>query len=160
MIFRNPVLDDLQTIYSIENLCFPVDEAASLYTFYERLKFFSKHFWLLEIEGEIVGYINGMVSNQKTIEDEMFQKADLHDENGIWQSVFGLAVKQEYRKKGYAAKLLEYMIAQAKEQHRAGVTLTCKEHLLTYYKKFGFTDLGISSSMHGGAVWHDMVLEL
>lgn len=159
MIFRNPTSNDLQTIYSIENLCFPIDEAASLDAFTERLKFFSKHFWLLEIEGQIIGYINGMVSNQKTIKDEMFQKAELHDENGLWQSVFGLAVRHEYRKKGYAANLLDYMIAKAKEQHRAGITLTCKEYLLPYYKKFGFTDLGISLSIHGGATWHDMVLE-
>ena len=34
----------------------------------------------------------------------------------------------------------------------AGLVLTCKEHLLHYYAKFGSANEGVSHSTHGGAV--------
>ena len=37
--------------------------------------------------------------------------------------------------------------------------LTCKEKLIGFYEKFGYVNLGISDSKHGGAVWYDMILE-
>lgn len=160
MNFRNATIGDLQAISAVENICFPAAEAASAAAFEKRLRVFSGHFWLLEDEGQLVGYINGMVTNHITINDAMFEHAELHDENGAWQSVFGLAVLPQFRKKGYAGKLIDHLIEKAKEQKRAGITLTCKKHLVAYYEKFGFTNRGISQSTHGGATWHDMVLHL
>ena len=39
-----------------------------------------------------------------------------------------------------------------------GVVLTCLERKLPYYERFGFENHGVSQSVHGGAVWSDMVL--
>ena len=156
---RNATIADLEVIHQVETVCFPPNEAASLTSLSKRLQVFPHHFWLLENEGQIIGFINGMVSNNKTISDDMFVQADLHNENGSWQSVFGLAVLPAFRRKGYAEKLIAHLIAIAKGQNRTGVTLTCKEYLIPYYKKLGFVDLGVSQSVHGGEVWHDMVME-
>lgn len=54
---------------------------------------------------------------------------------------------------------MERVIQDAKNQARVGCILTCKEELLAYYKKFGFESIGLSESVHGGAVWYDMKLE-
>ena len=35
----------------------------------------------------------------------------------------------------------------------------CKDRLIHYYAKFGYKNMGISKSVHGGAVWYDMILE-
>ena len=37
--------------------------------------------------------------------------------------------------------------------------LTCKEGLIPFYEAFGYRNLGVSASVHGGAMWYDMVLE-
>ena len=100
-----------------------------------------------------------MVIDSPYIEDVMFEKADMHCPDGAWQSIFGLNTLPEHRRHGYAALLMKALIAQAKEEGRRGVTLTCKEHMLHYYAKFGFVPLGASDSQHGGARWFDMVLE-
>jgi predicted GNAT family N-acyltransferase len=64
-----------------------------------------------------------------------------------------------YRRYGYAGKLIERAIADARAQGRKGLVLTCKDKLVHYYGKFGFEDEGISEkSVHGGAVWHQMRL--
>lgn len=159
MNFRNATIEDLEEINLIENSCFPPNEAATFESLSKRLKVFPNHFWILENNDNIIGYINGMVTNNKTINDEMFANVELHDEHGSWQSVFSLAVSPEYRNNGHAAQLINHLIEKSKEQKRVGITLTCKEYLISYYNKFGFVDLGISKSVHGGEIWHDMILE-
>lgn len=159
MTIRNATPNDLEKIHEIETACFPANQAASLASFAARLKVFPQHFWLLEAEGKVVGLINGMVTDHETINDAMFGDANLHDEAGSWQSVFGLAVLPEYQNRGYAGALINHLVAVAKQQHRKGLILTCEKHLIPYYEKFGFVNLGLSGSVHGGDVFYDMKKE-
>ncbi|MDD5840435.1 MAG: hypothetical protein PUC95_01830 [Gemmiger formicilis] len=49
--------------------------------------------------------------------------------------------------------------ADARQQDRRGLVLTCKERLLPYYAKFGFQDEGVTDkSTHGNTAWHQMRL--
>ena len=51
------------------------------------------------------------------------------------------------------------VIADAKEQGRKGLVLTCKNRLVHYYAKFGFADEGVTDkSTHGNVSWHQMRL--
>ena len=88
----------------------------------------------------------------------MYEDANLHNENGQWQMIFGVNTIPEYRRQGCAAKIINKVISDAKVQGRNGLVLTCKEKLIYYYAKFGFKNEGISESTHGGAVWYDMRL--
>ena len=89
----------------------------------------------------------------------MYAKAQLHNESGAWQMIFGVNTLPEYRKHGYAGQLLRRAIDDARQQHRKGLVLTCKERLLPYYAQFGFRDEGVSDkSTHGNVVWHQMRL--
>ena len=56
-----------------------------------------------------------------------------------------LDVVPEYRKQGIAEELLKKLIGLSIERGKKGVVLTCKDHLVHYYSKFGFKHLGISS---------------
>ena len=75
------------------------------------------------------------------------------------ESIFGLDVIPEYRRQGVAADLMNHLIQTAKARGKKGMILTCKNRLIHYYEKFGYRSLGISGSVHGGAVWYDMLLE-
>lgn len=155
---RMAKIEDLESIYEIERLCFPPAEAAGKDTLRQRLERFSSHFFLLEENGEPVGLINGMVTDSPVITDPMFENCALHQEHGRWQTVFGLDVLPGYRRKGYGALLMNHFAAHAKAQGRRGCCLTCKEGLIPYYEKLGYQLLGVSQSVHGGAVWYDMQL--
>ena len=50
-------------------------------------------------------------------------------------------------------------IEDAKAQGRKGLVLTCKDHLVHYYAKFGFENEGVSESEHGGVKWNQMRLK-
>lgn len=158
MKIRNATIDDLEELCKIEQECFPPAEAAKKEDIKERLNTYPNHFWLLVKDEKIVSFTNGLVTNKKDLSDEMYEDANLHDEEGSWQMIFGLNTIPEHRKKGYAGLLVEKVIKQAKKENRSGVVLTCKENLIDYYSKFGFADEGISESQHGGVSWHQMRL--
>ena len=74
--------------------------------------------------------------------------------------MFSLAVDPAFQGRGYGRALLEGLIARARREGRQGVVLTCLARKLAYYESFGFVSLGVSGSVHGGAVWYDMLLTL
>ena len=159
MEIRNATMDDLQAIAAVEAACFPAAEAATAEEFAGRLAHYADHFWLLFEQGELVAFVDGFCTDMPDLTDEMYADAALHDENGAWQMIFGVNTLPDYRRHGYAGELLRRAIADAKQQGRKGLVLTCKERLLPYYAKFGFDDEGVTDkSTHGNVRWHQMRL--
>lgn len=159
VIIRTARPEDLESVVLVEAECFPAAEAADRKSLGERLEAFSQSFLVAEHGGRIIGFINGAVTDERTIADEMFEDISLHNPYGAYQSIFGLDVVEEYRHRGVASRLMESMIAQAGKQGRKGLILTCKDRLIGYYERFGYVNMGLSQSVHGGAVWYDMILE-
>lgn len=149
---------DLEAVTAIEAACFPAAEAAPREAMKARIAAYPDHFWVMEKEGEIIGFINGFVTDEADLADWMYEEAEKHNENGKWQMIFGLDTVPEYQRQGIAAELMQYCIAEAGRQKRLGLVLTCKDHLVHYYARFGFADEGISGSEHGGVSWHQMRL--
>lgn len=160
MRIRTATLADLPAVTAVEAACFPTAEAATEADFAARLAAYADHFWLLEDDdGTLISFIDGMVSDEPTLRDEMYENAALHNEYGAWQMIFGVNTLPEYRQHGYAGELLRRAIDDARKQGRKGLVLTCKERLIHYYAKFGFVDEGVSEkSTHGNVVWHQMRL--
>ena len=159
MNIRNATMNDIEEITRVEAECFPVAEASTKEEFAERIKYYGNHFWLMFDEDKLIAFVDGFVTNEKDLTDKMYEQADMHDENGEWQMIFGVNTIPNYRKQGYAGQLIECAIDTAKKQKRKGVVLTYKQKLVGYYSKFGFIDEGISDkSVHGNVVWHQMRL--
>ncbi len=158
MEIRSAAVGDLDALAALEAACFPAAEAASRESFRARLEVFPDHFWLLWEGEELAAAVNGMATDLPDLTDEMYHDAALHDPGGKWQMIFGVSTLPAYRRRGCAALLLRRAAADAREQGRAGLVLTCKEELLAYYARFCFRDEGVSGSTHGGAVWHQMRL--
>jgi ribosomal protein S18 acetylase RimI-like enzyme len=156
MKIRRATIDDLDRITEVEALCFPPAEAASRESFEGRLTVFPNHFWVSEVDGQIVGFVNGFVTDEDNLTDEMFADANMHNEKGAWQMIFGVDTIPEYQRRGIAEQVLNKVIEVAKVEGRKGLVLTCKEHMLHYYAKFGFINEGVSGSEHGGALWYQM----
>ena len=160
MTIRTATVNDLFAVTAVEKACFPPAEAASGAEFADRLAHYADHFWLLEEEGRLVAFVDGFVTDEADLRDEMYADASLHNENGAWQMIFGVNTLPEYRHRGYATRLLRSAIADARAQHRLGLVLTCKKQLIPFYARLGFVREGRSASAHGGAVWYQMRLRL
>ena len=121
---RNAKLEEASVLAQIEAECFPKAEAASAEEIQKRMNTFLECFFVAEVQGEIVGFINGAVTDQPSLPDELYHNAALHKPDGDYQTVFGLDVKETYRNQGIAGKLLDYFSDTAKERGKKGVLLT------------------------------------
>lgn len=166
---RRVRMEDLEEAAQVELLCFPIAEAATKESLKFRIQTFPDSFLVAVAQpedereggrGAIIGFINGCVTNDTVIRDEMFEDASYHVPDGDYQAIFGLDVIPEWRRHGVAADLMEHLIEDARRKGRKGLILTCKDKLIHYYEKFGYRNMGLSASVHGGAVWYDMILDL
>lgn len=160
MNIRYATMADLDDIASVESECFPVLEAATKEEFEQRIKYYGNYFWLMFDEGKLIAFVDGFVTDEADLTDDMYENASMHNENGAWQMIFGVNTLPEYRRCGCAKELIKKAILDARKQNRKGLVLTCKESLVPYYSKFGFIDEGITDkSTHGNVLWHQMRLD-
>lgn len=157
---RAATVKDLEKIIHIESICFPPTEAATPQSLTERLAAFKQSFLVAESAGEVLGFINGCVTAQHKLTDELYASTKLHDEAAPCQMVFGLAVHPTMQQRGIAKILMQEFIKQAKARNKKLITLTCKQERIHFYEQFGYQDEGQSISTHGGVCWHDMTLIL
>ena len=156
---RTAALADRDSIAAVEAECFPPAEAATAEQFSDRLKHYADHFLLMFEDDRLIAFVDGFVTNERDLTDEMYENTAMHDENGKWQMLFGVNTLPAYRRKGCAGELIGRFITIAREQGRMGVVLTCKDRLIRYYEKFGFVNEGLTAkSSHGGAEWYQMRL--
>lgn len=154
---RNVQSTDLEQMLFIEIEGFSIEEAATKEAFVERIQLIPDTFIVAEKGGEILGYINGPIINQKYITDDLFEKIRENPKRGGFQCVLGLAVSKQARNQGIGKILIEKMEELVVENEREGITLTCKQDLVSFYEKFGFVNYGMSASQHGGLRWYNMV---
>lgn len=154
---RNVQATDLEQLLDIENEGFSKEEAATKEAFMERIQLIPDTFIVAKKDGEILGYINGPIIHQPYITDNLFEEIQENSKKGGYQSVLGLAVSSKARNQGIAKILVEKMEALVVENEREGITLTCKEDLVSFYEKLGFVNHGMSESQHGGVTWYNLV---
>lgn len=159
LMIRQAVADDITKIAYIEEKCFPKAEAASLKSFFERFMAFPECFLVAEMDGTVVGHINGCVTSYEKLEDALYHNAALHEPEGPWQTVFGIAVLPEYQHRGIARALMEHFKENARNRGKQGILLTCKDEKVGFYESLDFIYDGVSGSEHGGARWNDMILK-
>ena len=158
MTIRYAVTADVPALSAVEAECFPPAEVATAAEFAERVAYYGNHFWLMYDGDKLISFVDGFVTDDADLTDEMYENAAMHNENGAWQMIFGVNTLPEYRRRGLAGQLLETAIAAAKQQGRKGLVLTCKDKLVHYYARFGFVNEGVSGSAHGGVTWYQMRL--
>ena len=158
MTIRHATIDDLDIITLIETTSFNKTEAAKKEEINDRLELNGDFFWLLDDFGEVLAFVHGLPTNAENLTDDMFHTPGKYDINGAWLMLLSVATHPEQRFKGYAQRVMRQVIADSREQGRKGIVLTCKEHLIPFYQKFGFISEGKSASNHGGAVWYQMRL--
>ena len=116
MKIRTAGINDLKAIAAAEAECFPKTEAATEQDFRNRLEYYANHF-LLMYEGEkLAAFIDGFVTDEPDLTDDMYAKADMHNENGAWQMIFGVNTVPEYRRQGLAGRLITEFAEAAKNR--------------------------------------------
>lgn len=149
-----------QKTAEIEAICFPPAEAAGLDSFTERFASPAyRCYGAFDADGTMIGFVNGALYSKPDLPDELYHNVAKLDPDGAWQTIFGLDVLPQYRRKGIATKLMRHIIEESRRQNKRGLVLTCKDYLRPLYEGVGFVWQGVSASTHGNAAWNDMLLE-
>lgn len=146
----------------IEQVCFPPNEACSEKNMIERIKN-APELFLVAVDketGKIAGSLNGLVTDEEVFRDEFFKDAYLNNSEGKNIMILGLSILPEYRRQGLARELVRQYALKEKKNNREKLILTCLDAKVPMYLDFGFTDHGISDSVWGGEVWHEMSLDI
>ena len=161
MNIRHADITDLDILADIESASYPAAEGASRESIKARIEHFPDCFWILENDnGEILSFINGMLTDRADLTDEMYDDPSMHNKDGKWLMIFSVVAHPEQRSSGYASTVMQKVIDDMTAQCKAGIVLTCKEKLLGFYSRFGFENEGISVSKHGDALWYQMRLRV
>ena len=118
LLIRNATIRDLDVITAVEAACFSPAEAATRDTLADRLHRYPDHFWLLFEDETLVSFLDGFVTDLPDLTDDMFEHAELHDENGQWQMIFGVNTIPSRRRRGHAGTLIDCAIRDAERQGR------------------------------------------
>ena len=153
--------EDLKKVAEVEAVCFPAAEAAGYEDFIERYQTCQNSFFVAETEeGEIAGFCNGCCADTDYLADALYHDASLHNPDGDYQMIFGLDVNPKFQKQGIGEALMRHMVKSAGERGKKAVVLTCKDHMIQFYKRIGYEYIELSDSTHGGAAWHKMMYRL
>lgn len=114
MNIRTATLQDIDQIAAVEKECFPAAEAATKEEFEQRLSHYADHFWLMFEDDKLIAFVDGMVTDQEDLTDEMYENASMHHEDGAWQMIFGVNTLPAYRNHGYAGEILKERLQMQK----------------------------------------------
>jgi len=161
-IFRDITTEEIEQAISIEQICFPPNEACSPENITKRVGAAPEVFMVAidEKTGKIAGFLNGLSTMEDKFRDEFFTDISLYDPSGKNVMLLGLDVLPEYRRRGLATEIVKQYADREKANGREKLYLTCLDSKVSMYEKFGFEDLGMANSTWGGEEWHEMVLKL
>lgn len=160
--FRNIEKHEAEQTAEIERICFPPNEACTPEMMKLRVEK-APELFLAAVDKEtsrIVGFINGLATDETTLRDEFFQNADLYAPAGANIMILGVDVLPEYRRIGLASEMMECYKNRERQKGRKKLILTCLAEKVSMYQKMGYQDHGISVSSWGGEQWHEMSCEL
>ncbi len=92
LIIRRVLPNDLDECFLVETSGFPPEEAATRETIKLRLEAFPQGFFVVEINGRVVGILNSAATDKDDISDEELKQLIGHDPDGKNMAVFALAV--------------------------------------------------------------------
>ena len=159
-IFRNATPEDAVRCFDVETCAYDGDEAATLEKISRRIAIYPQGFLLLEIDGEVAGFINSGCAYDVEMSNEEFKELIGHDPTAPNVVIMSVVVDPLYQGRGLSTALMVEFVKRMSDTNKATIHLMCKEHHVPLYKKFGYRYIRPSASDHGGVQWQEMLMEI
>lgn len=159
-MFRSACPVDADRCFEIEISAYEGNEAATKAKILKRIETYPQGFLILEVDGEIVGFINCGCAHEVEMSDEDFKELIGHDPTAPNVVILSVVVDPTQQGKGYSRALMGEFVERMRRMGKATIHLMCKEHHVPLYEKFGYRYVKPSPSGHGGMAWHEMSMTL
>lgn len=158
--FRHAQRADADRCFEIETSAYEGDEAATHSKICKRIETYPEGFFVLEVEGRIVGFINSGCAHLVKMSDEDLKELVGHDPEAPNVVIMSVVIDPTEQGKGYSRLLMQEFVQRMQQMGKTTLYLMCKAHYVPLYEKLGFTYLRPSDSDHGGMAWHEMSMRL
>lgn len=158
--FRLATPADTARCYQIETCAYEGDEAATEAKIATRIAQYPEGFLIMELDGEVIGFINSGCAHEVVMSDEAFKELVGHDAAAANVVIMSVVIDPARQGKGYASLLLRTFIERMGNLGKQTIHLMCKARHVDLYRRYGFEYVRPSSSEHGGMAWHEMLLLL
>lgn len=157
MQIRYATLRDLAQVSQLEQSSFKTDEQIADKVLETYLSDYSQTCLVMEDEGAVIGYLLSLATPSHRVTDSIFfVEKGSQIGSGTHLAIASLVVSSAYKGQGIGTLLLASLKEVATVEGYKGISLTCKESLVSYYEQSGFEDCGVSASQFGGRTWYDM----
>ncbi|WP_259754325.1 GNAT family N-acetyltransferase [Pseudomonas sp. GCEP-101] len=158
--FRTATPADTDRCFEIETTAYEGDEAATREKIATRIAQYPEGFLIMELGGEIIGFINGGCAHEVVMSDEAFKELVGHDPAALNVVIMSVVIDPAQQGKGYSTRLMRAFIQRMTGLGKRTIHLMCKDRHVPLYERFGYRYVQPSASDHGGMAWHEMVMEL
>ncbi|HGA7337896.1 TPA: GNAT family N-acetyltransferase [Salmonella enterica subsp. enterica serovar Saintpaul] len=159
-VFRQVTAADVERCYDIEITSYEGDEAATREKIATRINLYPEGFLCMELDGDIIGFINAGCAWEVVMSDEKFKELAGHDPDAPNAVIMSVVVHPDFQGKGYSSLLMREFVARMKALGKKTINLMCKDCHVNLYAHFGYQYIKPSESEHGGMVWHEMMMTL
>lgn len=108
---------------------------------------------------ELVGYLLARPTTENRVTDDIFYQLEETEEEVNYLAIASLSIVPSFKGQGVGTLLLATLKELAISRGYCGISLTCKDYLITYYEMNDFKDCGVSESQFGNQQWYDMFWE-
>ncbi|WP_152223288.1 GNAT family N-acetyltransferase [Pseudomonas sp. SCB32] len=158
--FRMATPADVARCYQIEISAYEGDEAATEAKIATRIAQYPQGFLTMELDGEVIGFINSGCAHDVVMSDEEFKELIGHDADAPNVLIMSVVIDPAHQGKGYASLMMRTFIERMKDMGKQTIHLMCKERHVDLYRRYGYQYVRPSASDHGGMAWHEMVMTL
>lgn len=158
--FRTAIPADTDRCFEIETTAYEGDEAATREKIATRIARYPEGFLIMELDGEIIGFINSGCAFEVVMSDEAFKELVGHDAAAPNVVIMSVVIDPAQQGKGYASLLMRTFIERMTGLGKRTIHLMCKDRHVPLYERMGYRYVKPSASDHGGMAWHEMVMEL
>ena len=126
----------------------------------KRIEVYPQGFLILEMDGQIAGFINSGCAREVEMSDDAFKQLVGHDPDAPNVVIMSVVVAPAYQGKGLSTALMSEFVTRMRAMGKTTIHLMCKKRHVPLYQKFGYRYLHPSASDHGGMSWHEMSMAL
>jgi ribosomal protein S18 acetylase RimI-like enzyme len=157
---RHAVPRDASRCFEIESTAYEGDEAATLEKIVKRIDVYPQGFLVLEVDDEIVGFINCGCADQVRMSDSALKELVGHDPAAPNVVIMSVAVAPARQGQGFSKLLMAEFLRRMRVAGKREVHLMCKQVHIELYRRMGYDYVKQSASNHGGMSWHEMIQRL
>lgn len=158
--FRNARPADAERCFQIESSAYEGDEAATLEKIKTRIAQYPEGFQVMELDGQVIGFINSGCAYEVVMSDEAFKELVGHDPAAPNVVIMSVVLDPAHQGQGHSHTMMSVFVQAMEARGKTSIHLMCKERHVGLYQRMGYQYVKPSPSDHGGMSWHEMVMPL